>query len=307
MSALVATLLHLAILLLAPPLFVGVIVRVKAIFAGRRGPPVLQLYRDLARLLKKGAVYSTTTTAVFRAGPIVALGATMVAGLLTPFGRDAAPLGFPGDLVLFAYLFGLARFATILAALDTGSSFEGMGASREAGFATLAEPTLFLSLLVFALTAKSASLSAIAAAVTPATWGATLPSLMLATFGLFVVLLTEGSRVPVDDPATHLELTMIHEVMVLDHGGPDFALILYGAAMKLVVVGALCVCALLPGDRGTVANAAYFLAALLLLAVAIGVVESVMARLRLLRVPLLLLGAFIVAALGVVMRIVGRA
>ncbi|MBI3725167.1 NADH-quinone oxidoreductase subunit H, partial [bacterium] len=288
-------------------LLVGVIVKTKAIFAGRQGPPVLQPYYDLAKLLRKGAVYSRTTTVVFRAGPIVALAATLVAGLIAPLGRDPAPLAFWGDLVLFAYLLGLARFATVLAALDTGSSFEGMGASREAAFSTLAEPTLFLSLVVFALTARSASLSEISAAVTPGAWGAIGPSLMLVAFGLLVVTLAENSRIPVDDPATHLELTMIHEVMVLDHGGPDLAFILYGAAMKLMVVGSLLVLPFLPGDLGPLANAATFLAAMLGLAVVVGVIESVMARLRLVRVPLLLLGAFVVSALAVVMSIVARA
>lgn len=298
--------LHLALLFAAPPLLVGVIVKTKAWFAGRRGPPVLQPYYDLAKLLRKGAVYSRTTTLVFRAGPIVALAATIVAGLVAPLGRSPAPLEFSGDLVLFAYLLGLARFATVVAALDTGSSFEGMGASREAAFSTLAEPTLFLSLVVLALEAKSPSLSAIAAAVTPGAWGAMGPSLLLVLFGLFVVLLAENSRIPVDDPATHLELTMIHEVMVLDHGGPDFAFILYGAAMKLLVLGSLLVLPFLPADRGPVFNAAAFLVAVLGLAALVGVIESGMARLRLVRVPLLLLGAFVVSALAVVMSLVAR-
>jgi formate hydrogenlyase subunit 4 len=305
-TVLLAVLARLAVLLATPPFFLGVIARTKAIVAGRRGPPVLQPYYDLAKLLRKGAVYSRTTTIVFRAGPIVALAATFGAGLLAPLGRTASPLGFSGDLVLFAYLLGLARLATILAALDTGSSFEGMGASREATFSTLAEPTLFLSLVVFALAAGSASLGAIAAEVTPGAFGAAGPSLLLVAFGLLVVTLAENSRIPVDDPTTHLELTMIHEVMVLDHGGPDFAFILYGAAMKLVVVGSLLVVPFLPPDLGAIPNAAAFLAAMLGLAVAVGVIESVMARLRLVRVPLLLLGAFVVSALAAVMSLVAR-
>jgi formate hydrogenlyase subunit 4 len=298
--------LHLAALILAPPLFLGLIVKTKAVFAGRRGPPVLQPYRDLAKLLRKGAVYSRTATAVFRAGPIVSLAATIAAGLLVPLGRSPAPLAFPGDLVLFAYLLGLGRFATILAALDTGSSFEGMGASREATFATLAEPTLFVSLAVLAMTAKGTSLSAIAAAVTPGAWGGMGPSLLLVAFGLAIVFLAENARVPIDDPATHLELTMIHEVMVLDHGGPDFAFVLYGAAMKLLVLGALLVIPVLPPDLGPLGNTAAFLGAMIAVSVATGAVESVMARLRMSRVPLLLLGAFIVSALALVMRLVAR-
>jgi len=307
MTALLGSALHIAILLALPPLLVGLIVKTKATVAGRRGPPVLQLYYDLARLLGKGAVYSRTTTWIFRAGPIVGLAATLTAGLVAPLGRTAAPLHFWGDLVLFAYLFGLARFATVLAALDTGSSFEGMGASREATFSTLAEPVLFLSLMVFALVAKSPSLSAISSAITPWSWGNMGPALLLVAFGLLIVVLTENSRIPVDDPATHLELTMIHEVMVLDHSGPDFAFILYGAAMKLLVLGSLLVMPFLPPDAGVILNALAFVLAMLLLAIGVGVIESAMARLRLVRVPLLLLGAFVVSALAVVMSIAARA
>src|SRR5262249_12694441 len=134
---------HVALLLAAPPLLLGVINRTKALFAGRRGPPLLQPYYDLAKLLRKGAVYSTTTTWVFRAGPIVGLAAVLVAGLLVPVAGLAAPLSFEGDLILFAYLLGLARFFTVLAAMDTGSAFEGMGASREVAFGSLAEPAMF--------------------------------------------------------------------------------------------------------------------------------------------------------------------
>ena len=152
--------LHVALLLLAPPLFIGVIQRVKALVAGRTGPPLLQPYRDLARLLQKGAVYSRTTTWLFRAGPIVSLSAIVCAGLLVPLQAGAAPLSFRGDVIAFAALFALARFATLLAAMDTGSSFEGMGASREATFAALTEPALFLSLAVVCIPAGSPSFQA---------------------------------------------------------------------------------------------------------------------------------------------------
>src|SRR5206468_1455516 len=144
-------------------------------------------------------------------------------------------------------------------------------------FATLAEPTLFLSLVVLALTAGAPSLSAIAAAVTPAAWPVLGPALLLVAFGLLVVLLCENSRVPVDDPATHLELTMIHEVMVLDHGGPDLAFILYGASMKLLVIGSILVLPFLPADHGALVNSAFFFAAMLAVAVLVGLIESSMA------------------------------
>lgn len=294
---------HLVVLLLVPPLLLGLIVRIKALAAGRQGPPVLQQYFDLFKLLRKGAVYSRTTTAVFRAGPIIGLASVIVAGLIVPLGRGPAPLHFQGDLVAFAYLLGLGRFATVLAALDTGSSFEGMGASREATFSALAEPTLFLGLALYAIGGESLSLTDIAATIGPGKLG---PALLLITAGLLVVTLVESSRVPIDDPATHLELTMVHEVMVLDHGGPDLAMILYGAALKFVVVGSLVVLPFLPGPFATVPDVVVFVLAMAALAVGIGLIESVMARLRLARVSLLILGAFVVSVLGVVITIAGR-
>ena len=292
--------LHLFILLGFGPIMLGIVLKTKARAAGRRGPPVLQPWRDIAKLLRKGAVYSKTTTLIFRAGPIVALAATMAAGLLAPLGRGAPPISFRWDIVLFAYLLGLGRFATVAAALDTGSSFEGMGASREVAFSALSEPTLFLALIVLAREAGSSSLAAIAAHITRAAWIDLGPALFLAATALAIVILSENSRVPVDDPATHLELTMIHEVMVLDHGGPDLAFILYGAAMKLVVTGSLLVTPLLPAGRGVLPDAATFLVGMSVLAVAIGVVESIMARLRMPRVPLFLGGALVAAALALV-------
>jgi formate hydrogenlyase subunit 4 len=155
---LLRTLLHLAVLLALPPLLLGILNRTKAIFAGRRGAPLLQPYFDLAKLLRKGAVYSRTTTWVFRAGPVIGLAAVASAGLLLAMGGAPAAISFAGDFVLFAYLLGLARFFTALAALDTGSAFEGMGAAREVTFASLAEPALFLCLLVLARATGTASL-----------------------------------------------------------------------------------------------------------------------------------------------------
>jgi formate hydrogenlyase subunit 4 len=130
------------LLVSVPPLILGVIQKTKALFAGRAGPPVLQPYYDILKLLRKGAVYSRTATWVFRAGPIVSLAATLTAGLVLPLTADTSPLGFPGDLILFAYLLAIGRFLTMAAAFDTGSSFEGMGASREAAFSALAEPAM---------------------------------------------------------------------------------------------------------------------------------------------------------------------
>jgi len=288
--------------LLLAPLLLGVINRTKACFAGRRGQPLLQLYHDLFKLLRKGATYSRTTTWVFRAGPIAGLAAVLAALMLVPMGGVPAPLRFGGDLVLFAYLLGLMRFLTVIAALDTGSSFEGMGASREVFFSALAEPALLFGLAAVAMEARSASLSEMLAAVTTQSWGRQGPALGLAAVALGVVLLAENARIPVDDPNTHLELTMVHEVMVLDHGGPDLAFILYGAALKLWVMGALLVGLAVPLRSGHVLlDAGGFLGGILALGVVIGVVESSMARLRLVAVPKLLVGATALAVLALVL------
>ena len=287
----------LAVLL--SPLMLGIINRTKAIFAGRRGPALLQAYFDLWKLLHKGAVYSRTTTWIFRAGPIVGLASALVAALLVPLGTLPALIAFPGDLILFAYLLGLMRFFTVIAALDTGSSFEGMGASREVLFSALAEPALLLALAAVARPVGSFSLSDMFATLSVAHWARIGPALALAAVTLVVVLLAENARIPVDDPNTHLELTMIHEVMVLDHGGPDFAFILYGAALKLWLFGALLVNVVLPVGGGSVGpQLAVSLGGLLLVAVMVGIVESTMARLRLLVVPQLLVGATVLAAVA---------
>jgi formate hydrogenlyase subunit 4 len=296
------TTFQVALLLLLPPLLLGVVNRVKALFAGRKGPPLLQLYFDLAKLLRKGTVYSRTTTWVFRAGPIAGVAAIATAGLLVAFAGERAILTFAGDFILFAYLLGLARFFTVLAALDTGSAFEGMGAAREVTFASLAEPALFLSLVVLARATGSLSLSGMLGPELSVAWRHAAPALVLAAIALFVVALAENSRIPVDDPNTHLELTMIHEVMVLDHSGPDLALILYGAALKFFLFGALFTRIVL-GFRfeSIVAAEAVFVAGLFGFAVLVGVIESVMARMRLVRIPQLLVGASVLSVFGLVL------
>jgi formate hydrogenlyase subunit 4 len=293
--------LEIAAFLLAPPLLLGVVGRVKSRVAGREGPPLLQPYRDLLRLARKGAVYSRTTTWVFRAGPVIGLAAVVAAGLLVPMGAPAA-ISFAGDFVLVAALLGLARFATVLAALDTGSSFEGMGAAREVTYSALAEPALFLGLVSLVRSTGGTDLTHLLGDGLSASWRTDGPALLLVALSIFVVALSENARIPVDDPATHLELTMIHEVMVLDHGGPDLALIEYGAALKLYLFGALVVkLALGAHPSDPVAAFLAFGAGELVFAVCIGLVESTMARLRLVRVPQLLIGASVLSAFALVL------
>jgi formate hydrogenlyase subunit 4 len=294
--------LHPFLALALAPLLTAVVNRTKAVIAGRKGQPLLQLYYDLWKLLRKGAVYSRTTTWVFRAGPIIGLGSVLVATAIVPFGEGPTLVGFSGDLILFAYLLALARFFTVIAALDTGSSFEGMGASREVQFSALAEPAFLLGLAAVARATGSLSLHGMISSVSVALWTHMGAALALVAVVLLVVLLTESARIPVDDPNTHLELTMIHEVMVLDHSGPDLAFIVYGAALKLWLLSALLVGLVVPIRSGNLwLDGAAALAGMLCCGVMIGVIESSMARLRLLRVPQLLVGASVLAALALVL------
>ena len=298
-----ASIAHVVFAMLLAPLLPGVINRVKAWFAGRRGPPLLQAYYDLWKLLHKGAVYSTTTTWVFVAGPIVGLACVATALLIVPLGGVPGLLAFSGDFLLVAYLLGLMRFFTILAALDTGSSFEGMGASREAFYSALAEPALLLGLAAMATQSHSLSLSAMYAAVTQSAMTSFAgPALLLVATALLIVFLAENARIPIDDPNTHLELTMIHEVMVLDHSGPDFAMIQYGAMLKLWVLGALLVGILVPVRSGWWGvDLAAGIAGMMVLAALVGAIESTIARLRLVRVPQFLVAASVLSILALVL------
>ncbi len=289
-------------ILILSPLLPGIINKVKAFFAGRQGPPVLQLYFDLFKLLKKGAVYSTTTTWIFRAGPVVTLACFLTASLFVPLAGNSSLLSFSGDVVAFAYLLALARFFTVLAALDTGSSFEGMGASREVTFSILAEPTLFIIFIVLFRCTGNLSLSTMFGQTSLFMPMQFAGSLALIVFSLFVICLAENCRIPVDDPATHLELTMIHEVMVLDHGGPDLAFILYGASIKLFLLVALLAHLILPMDWGhPVLSWVRFSATVAVITIAIGILESAMARLRMLRVPRLLMASCMIAIVGMIL------
>ncbi len=301
-AMLVRALFQIGLLLLLPPLLLGVANRIKSLVAGRRGPPLLQLYWDLGRLLRKGAVYSRTTTWVFRAGPAVGLAAVAAAGLMLAVAGEPALISFAGDFVLFAYLLGLARFFTALAALDTGSAFEGMGAAREVSFSSLAEPALFLALIVLARATGTLSLSGMLGPGLASAWSQSAPAMLLAALGIFVVALAENARVPVDDPNTHLELTMIHEVMVLDHSGPDLAFILYGASQKLFLFGAIFTRLAFPFHlQGLLAAEVVFVLGLLAFAALVGFTESAMARLRLVRVPQLLVGASVLSVFALVL------
>ena len=272
--------LRLALWLLLAPLLPGIVNKVKAWVAGRRGPPVLQLYYDLARLWRKGVVLSTLASPGFLAAPAVGWVAIVGAALLLPLGPAGSVLGFRGDVLLLIYLLALARFCTVLAALETGSAFEGMGSVREVSYAVLTEAAILAAVLSLCVHNRGLALAEILAPSAGA--GATL----LAA-GLFTVLLAENCRVPFDDPNTHLELTMIHEAMILDHSGPPLAAILHGASVKLLQ-------AVLPiGAFAPLAGIGVLVGGVLVTTVGVGLVESLLARFAFKQVPFLLTLAFL--------------
>ena len=298
----VSSILNLAAVLVLAPVLLGVINRTKALVAGRKGPPLLQVYFDLAKLLRKGFVVSGTTTWVFLAGPVLSVVAPFLALLLLPLAGRPAVLAFTGDMILFVGVFALARFFVAAAAMDTGSPFEGMGAARDVTFAALAEPALLFGMLALTRMSGALSLTGMFNLGTGSGWPKASASLVLILASWFIVLLAENARVPFDDPNTHLELTMIHEVMVLDHAGPAFGFIVYGAALKLAVFATLLVTLVVPARSGSAAlDFAVFAGGLGVVSVVVGLVESSMARLRLVRVPQLLVTATLLAGFAVVL------
>jgi formate hydrogenlyase subunit 4 len=295
MSVILDLIARLALWLVLAPLLPGIINRVKAWVAGRRGPPVLQLYYDLARLWQKSVVLSTVASPGFVFGPAVAWVALAGAALLLPLGPAGGALSFRGDMLVLIYLLALARFCTAWAALETGSAFEGMGAAREVSWAVLSEAAIIAAVLSLCIQTASTSL------VTMLSPSAGAGAVLLAA-GLFTVLLAENCRVPFDDPNTHLELTMIHEVMVLDHGGPPLAVILHGAAMKLLLFTLLLTQAVLPlGELTPLAATAALVGGVLIVTVGVGLVESLLARLAFRRLPLLLTMAFLLCLFALLM------
>lgn len=287
MSAMLDLSLRLLAWLVLAPLLPGVINKVKAWVAGRQGPPVLQLYFDLARLWRKGVVVSTLASPGFVIAPAVAWVAVVGAALLLPLAGAGAPASFDGDVLLLVYLLALARFCTAWGAMETGSAFEGMGAAREVSYAVLAEVGIITAVLTLVVQSGSISLSSMFAPLPG-------PSAALLAVGLFIILLAENCRVPFDDPNTHLELTMIHEVMVLDHSGPPLAMILHGASVKLMLFAVLLAQAVLPlSELALPASVGVLALAVLLTTVAVGLVESLTARLAFRRVPLLLTIGFL--------------
>lgn len=281
---------NIAAALLLSPLLFGIIAKVKAFFAGRKGVPLFQLYYDIFKLLRRGVIYSTSVSGVFQIAPCITLVGVVCALAILPCQEYNALISFDGDMLLFIYLLALARAFTVLAAMNTASSFAGMGSARELHFAIFSECAIMAMLGVLTLhSGGELSLSGIfsSLAVNNMNRGLASMAVLLAAIGFFLVMLAENCRVPADDPETHLELTMIHEAMILDYSGIDLGIIHYAAAVKLWVFAQFMVMMLMPSQPIWVVWIGVFI-----VAAAIGVVESVTARFRMLKVPHYLVGAF---------------
>jgi formate hydrogenlyase subunit 4 len=307
MGAVLEVLAQLVLLLLLAPLVSGVIKTLKARLQMRRGPGVLQPYRDLYKLLRKGMVVPETASWLFTATPFVLFTATLLAGLMVPTIAAETPLGLFGGVLAVVYLLGLGRFFLALGGLDTGSSFGGLGSSREMTISALAEPTLMLAVFTVAIGAGSTTLAEIARAAIGQQWRFLAPSQMLASTALFLVIIAETGRIPVDNPATHLELTMIHEAMILEYSGPYLALIEWAASIKQLLLMTLLINVFWPfglaaswAGVGVLAGLGWLILKLLLLSCAMVLVETVNAKMRLFRVPELMAVAFVLGALALV-------
>jgi formate hydrogenlyase subunit 4 len=308
LQAIGLVIVQIVMLLALSPFIIGLIRKVKARLQCRRGAGVLQPYADLAKLFKKQPVVSSTTSWIFTATPYIVFASTLVAGLLVPIFVSRNPFNFAGNVIALVYLLALGTFFLILAGLDAGSTFGGMGSSREAIVATLAEPAMMLSIFAIALTAGSTNLSTIVhkTALMEGIITAPPPHLM-ALVAFFVVALAETGRVPVDNPATHLELTMIHEAMLLEYSGRYLALLEWAAGIKLLVFLSVIANVFAPWGIATSVTPASVAVGMVVyfvkvsaLALVIGVIESMFAKLRLFRVPELLGAAFILSLLALV-------
>ena len=282
------------------PLFIGIINQTKAFFAGRKGPGYLRLYADVWKLLRKSCPRHRHSTWVFEIAQSASFASVLAAAIVFPWNAisgDLCATSIPA--ALFFYLLGAGRFFFVLGSLDAGNAFEGMGASREVQFSALVEPIIFIVLGFLALLTGKTTLAGMLAGTDAGTWLQNIVPIVLAAFAFIVAFLSENCRVPFDDPETHLELTMIHEAMLLDTGGPDLAFAHYGAALKFELLAAFFVMMILPSFPGTWERTAAVFLGVAAVSAATGAIESVMARMRFLRTPQTLMGAALVAALAV--------
>ena len=271
--------LNLIIVLFVPFLMLGVIKKTKAFWGGRYGAPVLQPLYDFVKLMKKDFVISKTTSGIFRITPVIVIASALFAALFVPLASSSAIINIPAGFIIFAYILGLSKFFSLISAMDTGSSFEGMGASREACFTTIVEPAFFMLLAsIMALSGNHTFDSLSKIIENSGNYGILI--CIFALIALFIMILTEGSRVPVDDPATHLELTMIHEVMILDNSAADLALISWASGIKMLLLSSLIAAIVIPQGLSQWVSVAAYLALMFIISVIIGTIESAMARIR---------------------------
>jgi formate hydrogenlyase subunit 4 len=307
MDTLLAATLQLLLILALSPLVTGVIRTLKARLQIRRGPGILQPYRNIYKLFRKEMVVPETASWLFSAAPYLVFVTAALAGLMIPMISVDAPLGLFGGMLAIVYLLALGRFFLALAGLDAGSSFGGLGSSREMTIAALAEPAMMMAIFTVAIGANSTSLSEVARMATANSWRFLAPGQMLAFSALFMVLIAETGRIPVDNPATHLELTMIHEAMILEYSGPYLGLIEWGASIKQLVLMTLLINSFVPfglpiqwSPLGALVGLIYLLLKLLLLSCSIVLIETTNAKMRLFRVPEMLAVAFTLGALALI-------
>ncbi|MDZ4714479.1 MAG: NADH-quinone oxidoreductase subunit H [Cytophagales bacterium] len=264
-------------MMLACVIFPGIIIKTKAKFSGRKGPGILQPWFDIARLLRKGSVYSTASSYIFQIGSTIYFASVVVASFFIPFDQQPALVSFPGDFVMFAYLLGLGRFFLIISALDVSSGFEGMGANREAFYSMLAEPAFFILMGSLAMYTGYTSFNDIFIHLHYQDYFSIIIAI-IAGYVLANFTLVETSRLPVDDPLTHLELTMVHEVMVLDHSGFDLGLIKIANNIKFILFSTLSANCFIPQAWDFGLKIGAYLALQILFAMGIGYIESFRAR-----------------------------
>ncbi|MFO1100319.1 MAG: NADH-quinone oxidoreductase subunit H [Xanthobacteraceae bacterium] len=304
---------QIALIVAIAPFVLGITRKVRARLLCRRGPPLLQVYYDLWKLMHKEAVLAHNASWVYRSAPYLVFAATWTAAGLVPTYATGLVFSWSADLIAIVALLGTARFTLALAGMDVGTAFGGLGSSREMMIASLAEPAMLLIAFTVALIAGTTQLSAIATVFVTAETGLRV-SLGLALLGLIVVGIAENARIPIDNPATHLELTMVHEAMVLEYSGRHLAMIEAAAAVKLVLYFSLIACLFFPfgmatGDKtaaGIAIGVGSFLCKMLVLAVSLPIAETSVAKMRVFRYPAFLGGAFAAAALAVFLRFVSR-
>jgi formate hydrogenlyase subunit 4 len=306
-NVILPALAQLSLFLIISPLVTGVIRTMKARFQTRRGPSIWQPYLDLYKLLRKGMIIPDTASWLFSATPYVVFLTAAMVSLMIPMVATEAPLSLFGGVLAVVYLLALGRFFLALGGLDTGTSFGGLGSSREMTISAIAEPAMMVAIFTVAIAANSTNLSEVAKSAVGQSWRFLAPSQMLAFGALFIVLIAETGRIPVDNPATHLELTMIHEAMILEYSGPYLALIEWGASLKQLVLMTLLVNTFVPfglspgwNVSGIATGLGFYLLKLLIICCLIVLVETTNAKMRLFRVPELLAVAFILGALALI-------